>query len=155
MNNNRNLILILYILVLIGCRNEGNVLINSYEMKTVNSNHLEALYNCPDTRFTMDINLKDTFTLIRDQQSFDKLVTGNCKPSIDFNSYNLIIGKKILFSGNESIQYDLKESLDKKSLNINVIFFQNITSVISNITYHVLIPKHYNIENTFLKTTVK
>ena len=54
---------------------------------------LEAQYGCSDTRRSLDIELVENYTIIRSQAAFDSQVSGNCKPQIDFTSYDLVIGK--------------------------------------------------------------
>lgn len=116
--------------------------------------NLESLYGCPDSRYSLNINLVDTFTLIQDQDTFDKLVSGDCKPTIDFDSYNLLIGKKGLLSGNDSIRYEIEKTSDGTGLNVKVIFLQNITTVAPNITYNVLLPKEFELKNINVETVV-
>ena len=86
----------------------------------------------------MDIDLSDNFMIIRNQLDFTEFVTGSCHPSIDFSTYDLVIGKKGLTSGNESIEYELIENCETGNLNLKVTFFQNITTVAPNLTYHAL-----------------
>jgi hypothetical protein len=54
---------------------------------------LENLYGCPDTRYGLDCSLVNDFEIIRNQQSFLDFTTGTCRPEIDFQSYDLIVGK--------------------------------------------------------------
>lgn len=103
--------------------------------------NLEVEYGCVDTKYQMDIQLNDDYTIIRSQQSFDNLVTGSCTPQIDFAIYDLLIGKKGLPSGNASINYSFfKHPCDAQPY-LQVEFIQNATTVAPNITYHALLPK--------------
>ncbi len=81
-------------------------------------------------------------------------MSGSCKPNIDFNSYNLFIGKKALPSGNNSIQYDIQKLQGTKKLNIKITFYQNGAAVALNITYHILLPKGYEINKVTTIETI-
>jgi len=116
--------------------------------------NLQSLYGCPDSRYSLNINLVDTFTLIRDQDTFDKLVTGDCKPKIDFNSYNLLIGRKSLRSGNDTIHYEIEKTSGGKNLNVKIVFVQNITTVAPTLTYDVLLPKEFKLEDIKVETAI-
>jgi len=107
----------------------------------VNITSLEKEYGCTDTKYQMDIDLSENYMIIRNQPDFAEFVSGSCQPTIDFSTYDLVIGKKGLGSGNESIEYQLIENCETGNLNLKVTFFQNIASVAPNLTYHALIPK--------------
>jgi hypothetical protein len=107
----------------------------------INTTSLENEYGCTNTKYQMDIDLSDNYMIVRNQLDFTEFVTGSCQPSIDFLKYDLVIGKKGLTSGNESIEYELIENCETGNLNLLVTFFQNIATVAPNLTYHVLIPK--------------
>ena len=102
---------------------------------------LESEYGCENTKHLIDIALTDSFKIIRSQSSFDSLVSGPCKPQIDFTMYELIIGKKGLTSGNTAIKYEMVRDCKTKMLRLTVTFIQNEATVALNITYHALIPK--------------
>jgi len=110
----------------------------------INTMSLENEYGCVDTKHQMEIDLMDNFTIIKNQADFDNLVTGSCQPTIDFDIYDLVIGKKGLTSGNESIAYTLVEDCESGDQTLTVTFHQNLTSVAPNLTYHALIPKLEN-----------
>ena len=102
---------------------------------------LEDLYECVNTKNQMHIDLSESFTIIDTQNEFSDLVTGSCTPEIDFEKYDLIIGKKGLTTGNVSIEYDFKTDCENERLLLTVTFYQNITTVAPNLTYHVLVDK--------------
>lgn len=103
--------------------------------------NLETEYNCTNTKYQMDINLTDDYLIIRSQLEFDNLVTGTCMPNIDFSTYDLVIGKKVLTSGNTSINYNYMKHPCNNNKFLEVTFTQNATTEAPNITYHALIPK--------------
>ena len=105
---------------------------------------LESEYDCTNTKREMEIDLSEDYTIIINQSDFDSLVTGDCKPEINFSSYDLVIGKKGLTSGNTSIKYELIEDCENGSQNLTVTFHQTWTTEAPNLTYHALIPKLEN-----------
>jgi len=102
---------------------------------------LESEYNCLDTKHQLDINLIDDFTIIRNQTDYDTMVYGDCNPNINFSTYDLLIGKKELNSGNHTIEYLLIKNCETTDLELTVIFNQMDAPIISNLTYHILVPK--------------
>ena len=107
----------------------------------LNITSLESEYGCINTKYQMDIDLFDNHMIIRNQLDFTEFVIGTCQPIIDFTIYDLVIGKKGLTSGNNSIEYELIEDCKTGNINLIVIFNQNISTVAPNLTYHALIPK--------------
>lgn len=103
--------------------------------------NLEVEYGCVNTKYQMEINLTDNYTIIRSQQEFDSLITGTCTPTIDFSTYDLIIGKKALTSGNTNIEYNYMKHPCSNAKYLDVIFIQNATTEAPNLTYHALVPK--------------
>lgn len=114
---------------------------NDCENTTLIVTSLEETYDCVNTKYGLHIDLDDNFTLIRSQSEFTDLVSGNCQPTIDFTIYDLVIGKKHLINGNDTIGYDLLLNCETSTLELTVVFNQNLSDVAPNITYHALIPK--------------
>jgi len=102
---------------------------------------LENEYGCIETKYQMEIELINDYTIIKNQSDFDSLVTGSCQPTIDFDMYDLAIGKKGLLSGNDTIAYDLEEDCESGDQTLTVTFNQNPTAQAPDLTYHALIPK--------------
>ncbi|UOQ55529.1 hypothetical protein [Hymenobacter cellulosivorans] len=102
---------------------------------------LESEYGCRDTKRQLDINLNQTYTVIRNQADFDRLVTGDCHPLIDFSAYDLIIGKKGLSSGTSGITYTYQRDCATNRPSLHVAFGRSITTEAPNLTYHALVPK--------------
>lgn len=107
----------------------------------IETTSLEDEYGCTNTKYQMDIDLSDDYMVIENQSSFSEFVTGSCQPDIDFSTYDLIIGKKGLTTGNDSIDYQLIENCESGNQTLTVTFHQNETTVAPNLTYHALIPK--------------
>ena len=142
--NGRYLFLVLMMIVLdMSCSKKVEDCLNA----PLDTYSLEELYECENTKRQMDINLSESFTIITTQSRFSEMVTGTCKPEIDFEKYDLIIGKKGLTSGNVSIDYDFRTDCENDRLLLKVTFNQNITTEAPNLTYHVLVDKLNENEN--------
>lgn len=102
---------------------------------------LETEYGCTNTKYQMDIFLNDDYVVIKNQETFDEMISGSCLPSIDFSLYDLVVGKKGLTTGNTSIAYELIKNCKTGNENLKVTFNQNMTAEAPNLTYHALIPK--------------
>ena len=100
-----------------------------------------------NTPFSLDIDLSEGYTVIHNQSTYDAMVTGSCSVSIDFSSYDLIIGKKTLTTGLQSINYEVDNNCDTSTIDIAVNIGTNDATVAPNITYHVLIPKQSDNQN--------
>ena len=122
--------------IIVSCDKE-----NECENLVLITESLENLYDCPDTRYGLECRMDNDYEIIRSQQSFLDFTTGTCRPEIDFQSYDLIVGKKGLTSGNSSIEYNLIDDCQEVIKILTVTFNQNITTVVPNLTYHVLVPK--------------
>lgn len=142
--NGRYLFLVLMMIVLdMSCSKKVEDCLNA----PLDTYSLEELYECENTKRQMDINLSESFTIIKTQSRFSETVSGTCKPEIDFEKYDLIIGKKGLTSGNVSIDYDFRTDCENDRLLLKVTFNQNITTEAPNLTYHVLVDKLNENEN--------
>ncbi|WP_028873620.1 hypothetical protein [Psychroserpens burtonensis] len=109
---------------------------------TIDITSLEVEYGCINTPYQMDINISEDFIIIRSQTIFDDLVTGTCTPQIDFEAFDLLIGKKALTNGFDTIDYDgLEKNCDNNQLSLSISFILNDTAEAPNVTYHVLVPK--------------
>ena len=124
------------------CSNESNELENNdCENTNLSVFSLEEEYGCINTKYDLSIDLSENFTVIRTQNDFNTMVSGECQPNIDFDTYDLVIGKKGLTNGNDTISYVLIENCETLNLELTVTFNQNATTEAPNLTYHALIPK--------------
>ncbi|RUA13174.1 MAG: hypothetical protein DSY83_12055 [Flavobacteriia bacterium] len=132
----RGLILLIILKTFTCCQND-----DACTDRILNTASLESEYGCANTKYQMEIDLVDEFTIIRSQSSFEALVTGSCQPQIDFSTYDLVIGKRSLSNGNTSIDYKLVEDCETGDQVLMVTFHQNDTTEAPNLTYHAFIPK--------------
>ena len=107
----------------------------------IDTTSLEEQYRCSNTKFNMDIDLSNEFKVITNQSDFDQQVSGDCQPEIDFETYDLVIGKAELPSGNDSIAYQYIDNCKANTFVLKVTFSQNETFIAQNLTYHQLVPK--------------
>ncbi|MDL2262396.1 hypothetical protein LJC11_02710 [Bacteroidales bacterium OttesenSCG-928-I21] len=128
----------IWCMLAISCEKDEN---KECENKSLEIESLENLYGCENTKYQMDVNLSNNFIIIRSQSQFNNYVIGTCQPEINFETYDLIIGKQSLTSGNSYISYELTEDCETSNLLLFVTFHQNITTEAPNLTYHALIPK--------------
>ncbi|MCF6130117.1 hypothetical protein L1S35_10555 [Flavobacterium sp. AS60] len=117
--------------------------------------NLEAEYGCVNTKYLLyNIVQGDNFIIIRNQIDFENMTDDvACRPQIDFTTYDLIIGKKQLTSGNQSIQYEYMDNCTEKVL--TVTFVQDETMVAPTIIYHALIPKLAPGEQVAVETIIE
>jgi hypothetical protein len=125
-------------LLTLGCSNDDDGCSPlTYEIK-----NLENVYFCVDTQNGVDIDLSEEYIIIRSQFEFDNRVTGTCTPQIDFEIYDLLIGKRQLNKKVTEVVYDqLGEDCENGQLTLVVTFRFNDTDENTNLTYHTLVPK--------------
>lgn len=116
---------------------------------------LETEYGCVNTRYTLSNSVQvNDFIIIRNQTDFNNLTDSpSCRPDIDFDVYDLVLGKKQLTSGNQSIQYQYMDDCTSKTL--TVTFIQDETTIAPMLTYHALIPKLEPTEQVIVETIVE
>ena len=108
---------------------------------TLPTTSLEKEYGCGDTRRQLSTSLNQTYTVIRSQADFDRLVTGTCHPQIDFAKYDLVIGNQGSSSGSSSISYAYQRECETGRLHLQVTFTAGMTNDAPILTYHALVPK--------------
>ena len=110
---------------------------------------LEEAYDCQYTWYEMQVDLpansNDNFVIISSQTDFDALVSGDCKPTIDFSTYDLIIGNYV---SNTPARIDYTFSYDcaTKGYLLDVNHLLTGTTDVVGITFHRLIPKRAPVE---------
>jgi len=120
----------------------------------VNFTSLETEYNCENTKNLLEIDTTETFLIISSQEQFENLTSGPCMPQIDFTTYDLIIGKQGLPSGNDTISYEATQDCTSNILQLTVIFNQNTTTEAPTLTFHILAPKLSNPDATIVEIII-
>lgn len=151
------LITAVFIPFFIGCTtNKDDVEIVECVPSQIPFTSIESYFGCANTKSGININLNNTFTIIRSQAEFDQLVTKpqGCSVNLDLTNYDLIIGKKTLTSGYQSVSYEYFTS-DCKKLVLKVTFVQNETLIAPNVIYHALVPKISNEQSVEVLISLK
>lgn len=86
-------------------------------------------------------------------KDFEKYVTIDCNPQIDFSNYTLLIGVKQFNSG--ASLYEEKVEENNSELVYTIIFLKDISTVVVGINYHVLIKKPSKDKNIRIVEIVK
>lgn len=100
---------------------------------------LEAEYACFNTSFDLFIDFEDTFNLISSQEDYDAQVSG-CSAEIDFERWDLLIGRISLDRGLESLSYSYRRACPGQRYEMRVLIRLTSQVVSPEITYHALIP---------------
>jgi len=108
--------------------------------------HLE----CENSKYSINIDLNNSYTYIRSKEEYDTIVTGNCHPEVDFSNYDLIVGKQASANENNTIYYDLRRTCPDALLTLNIEIVQSELTRPDNVTYHALIPKLGDEETIFV-----
>jgi hypothetical protein len=135
---------ILFSLSLFACsckKNATIILDTPCQEGGVSLGSLESQYGCVNTRYGMSLTAASSFLVIRSQQEFEASVTGNCLPSIDFNQYTLVIGKKQLINDNTGIEYYATKDCETKKVNLVVYITNSLGLSAPLVTWHTLLPK--------------
>lgn len=115
---------------------------------------LETEYGCENTKNLLEIDTTEVFTILSSQQEFEAITSGPCMPQIDFTTYDLIIGKRDLSSGNNSISYEATQDCSTNILQLTVTFNQNATTEAPTLTFHILVPKLLNPDTTIVDIVI-
>ena len=135
----KNLFLILLSSLLFACNTDNTTTCTTRILLTDN---LETVYNCTNTVNLLDVlDLNEDYIIIRNNESFLEKVTGACVAEIDFSKYDMLIGKKQLTNGLNSIKYNMTIDCNQKDPVVDVTFYLNETTEAPTVTYHVFVPK--------------
>jgi len=133
----RNIAAIAFVLIIsIGCNEEAPCY--DFPLPTLT---LDDDFGCERTTRDMEIDLSEEFIVIKDQATFDSLVSVYCDPLIDFSTHDFLIGKKGLTKGLATIDYQLTDKCDQLNHDLKVSIGLAVTDEAPNITYHCLVPK--------------
>ena len=134
---------------MLGCEKENVCKSTDLEISS-----LETEYGCENTTESLEVDLDDTYTIIHTQEDFERQVSGTCIPNVDFDRFDLIIGKKQVQSGVEVVEYEFERTCAGK-LRLVVEIERNLATVISDVTYHVLVDKIAEGETVDVEVAVK
>jgi hypothetical protein len=134
----KNLILIFSILLLtVSCKKQST---NTCDPGLVPYKSLYSEYGC--SLFVDDTNINyATFVIIKNQTDFDNTIIRNCSPNIDFDIYDLVIGRKQFASGIDSIDYAIFKNCENNRIDINATVTRLDSDDAPEIVYSCLLPK--------------
>lgn len=101
---------------------------------------LEEIYACTNTLFDMSLS-GDEVQLIKDQATFEQNIGGGCIPTIDFDTYDLLIGRVDLTNGFDDVSYNLWSPCDEEKYIFDINIQLNDTDIAPSIVYHALVHK--------------
>ncbi len=143
-------LLIAFVIVISACSNDDDEICN-----TVATGSLESLYNCVNTQNNMDFTFASEYEIIRTQGRFDSVILGNCKPIIDFTTYDIIVGEETTSSGVDTIEYEYTPPCNGLNGDLEVKIIRNAAAVVETVTYHALIPKLQTSETVTVNVLVE
>lgn len=116
----------------------------------IETENLEKAYGCTHTTSLLSYRTwpatgQSRLFAIRSQEDFDQIVkTATCSPDIDFSQHTLLIGVEALNTGYSGITYQLRKITKggQDGLELTISFQLNAATVMSEPTWHILIPKH-------------
>lgn len=97
-------------------------------------------FGCPNnTPWHLNPSYKGEIYLLKSKQEFEKCVTIDCNPNIDFSNYNVLVGRKPFTTG-ASI-YDEKVETNGSELVYTITILRDETTVPLGVKYYVIIKK--------------
>src|SRR4051812_47631404 len=120
----KNIISIFSILLLTGsCKKQNN---DPCIPEPISYKSLYSEYGCSLLPWEVNINY-EKFVIVRDQVAYDSTLNGQCSANIDFNTYDLVIGRK-QFATLQSIDYAVSRSCNDNSIAINANVESGLTA---------------------------
>jgi hypothetical protein len=101
----------------------------------------ENEYGCTDTKHSLKIDLLNAVKIIRDKATYDNEVGGDCHPDINFDAYDLVIGRQVTDNINDTITYELKNTCPDNVLTLTVNMIQSPAAGPDTLIYHALVQK--------------
>jgi hypothetical protein len=111
------------------------------EETMIDIQNLETDYGCHNTKYGLGIDLTDQVTIIGTDAEYDTKVTGECHPDINFDAYNLVIGKQSLTYLNDTIIYTYKRACPDEVLTLTVDIIHTTQLQHDTVVYHAIVPK--------------
>jgi hypothetical protein len=147
----KNTVLIsLFLILILSCKKK-----DSCKEEVMATKQFETEFGCFDTRHTLNIGLTNDLVLIQSKDVYDATVTGPCHPIIDFNTYDLVIGKQSVSNLNDTIIYDLRNVCPDNALTLTIDIIQSAVTQPDNVTYHTIIPKVADGKTIYINLNVR
>lgn len=130
--NMRNVLIIMSLMITLSCNDKDECQDIQLAVEHI---------DCINSKYALQIDLNNNYTIIRSKDAYDNKVSGTCHPSIDFSKYDLIIGKKSSGNENDTIKYNLRRTCLNKKMILTIDIIQSDATRPDNVTYNALIPK--------------
>lgn len=102
---------------------------------------LEEEYGCPATPFGISVDVEDDFIIISSQDEYDALVSGTCNAVVDYEVYDLIIGRQQTTGTLTEINYTYRRVCPGNRFELVVVILTTSSPSTPILTYHALVPK--------------
>jgi hypothetical protein len=135
-NMNKRLIFLFILAAVISCMKQEDCRETPYPVS-----QFESEYGCKDTKHTLHINMLNNVKIIRDKSTYDAEVYGDCHPEINFDAYDLVIGRQVTDNLNDTITYEMKNTCPGNELMLTINLIQSPAAGPDTVTYHALIQK--------------
>lgn len=109
---------------------------------------------CLDAAVNISLESTNEFELIRDQTTFDRIVSGDCNIQIDWTINDLVIGAEPLPNGLAKIDKSILMDCVDNQLNLDIFITLNETAIAPIITWQAVIPKLKDNETLFVTVKV-
>jgi hypothetical protein len=133
---NKGLIFLVMLGVLFACMKQEECRETPYPVSQFDSD-----FGCYDTKHTLKINMLNTVKVIGDKATYDAEVTGDCHPDVNFDAYDLVIGRIVTDNINDTITYEMKNTCPDNELTLTVNLVQSSAAGPDTLTYHALVQK--------------
>jgi len=98
----------------------------------------------------ISINSSNEFELIRDQEQYENLLTTSCRPTIDWDKYDMIAGSIFLQYGLNALEQGAYFNCFENKLAITITAHLNESTVALPVGFAFLIPKLDDTETPYV-----
>ena len=106
---------------------------------------------CTNSVNLMKIRTMQEFELIRDQESYDALITGPCSPVINWDENDMVAGNIQLNNGLINLEEKANFNCSTNTLLITILVHLNETEVAQEVFFGFVIPKLDNDQAPFVE----
>ena len=143
-------VLISYILCLLlgsitGCTDNNQCEAGNQAVKSLQD------FGCSNVAYNVDVFSANEYALIRSEEEYNQNVEASCQPNVDWNNYDLIIGKQQLSNGLERIERNLVVNCSTNQLTLQFTFYLSITQIAPEITFDAMIPKMMDNQDLYVE----
>lgn len=107
-------------------------------------------FGCNNTAFSMTVATLNDFELIRTQEDYDRQISAQCTPSIDWTEHDMIAGMIQLNQGLSSIDKVLVMNCAQNTLTLSITVTKSASLDAPNVSFNAIIPKIKDEQNLFV-----